>query len=218
MTEEEIKVMQAENAKLKEGLAAMDSMKASIEALESKNREILNEKANAKAKADNAIAEAARKSGDIEALETSWKEKLATETTELGGKVDSYKAMIQKMTVGAEATKMANELALQGSADVLLPHIERRLSIDVADGNPIVRVLGSDGKPSAFSIDDLRKEISENKAFAPILVGSKASGSDNLGGKPSSPHGKTIVRSDFDMKSSSEQNSLIQSGVIPVDS
>lgn len=74
------------------------------------------------------------------------------------------------------ATTIANELALQGSASVLLPHVRARLAVDYVDGQPITRVLGADGKPSALTLDELKQELSANEAFAPIIAGSKASG------------------------------------------
>lgn len=74
------------------------------------------------------------------------------------------------------ATNIANELALQGSASVLLPHVRNRLTVDYVDGAPITRVLGPDGKPSAATLDELKQELAANEAFAPIIAGSKASG------------------------------------------
>jgi len=212
MTKEEIEAMQAENAKLKEGMSGMDKMQTSIDALESKNREILSEKATAKKAAEDAAAAAARKSGDVEALETSWKEKLANETTARDTQIDEYKSMINKMTVGTAANSLANELAVAGSADLLLPHIERRLTVEMSDGKPIVRVLGQDGKPSASTLDDLKAELGNNAAYAPILVGSKASGSGEVGNKGSQGKGKTITRDSFDSLGNVERAAFFKAG------
>jgi len=209
MTEEEIKAMQAENAKLKEG---MDEMQTSNDALVSKNRVLISEKGNVKKAAEDATAEAARKSGDIEALEASWKEKFANETTARDTQIDEYKSMINNMTVGTAANSLANELAISGSADLLLPHIERRLAVEMSEGKPIVRVLGRDGKPSAASLDDLKAELGNNAAYAPILVGSKASGSGEVGGKGSQGKGKTISREAFDSLGNVERAVFFKAG------
>lgn len=80
------------------------------------------------------------------------------------------------MLVDKEAARLAGELALAGCAGVLLPHIRARLAVDYADGAPITRVLGTDGKPSALTLDELKQEFAANEAFAPIIAGSKASG------------------------------------------
>jgi len=119
--------------------------------------------------------------------------------------------MLQRMTVGAEAQKLAAEIALPGSAEALLPHIENRLSVDVKDGQPIVRVLGADGKPSALSLKDLKAEIEGNAAFAPLLVGSKASGSGDMG-KKGDAKGKTITRAAFDSLGAVEQMAFFKEG------
>lgn len=80
------------------------------------------------------------------------------------------------MTVGQTATKLAAELAISGSADVLLPHIQSRLTVEIKDGAPSVRVLDLQGKPTALTIDELKQEFISNKAFAPLIAASKATG------------------------------------------
>jgi len=178
--------------------AEFAALQTSVEKLTQKNRELIQAEKDERKKAENAAAEAAKKSGDVEALEKSWQDKLTSETSARDETISEYQSMVKRMTVGTEAQKMAAELALPGSAEALLPHIERRLSVDVKEGHPIVRVLGSDGKPSALSLADLKAEIGDNKAFAPLLVGSKASGSGDIGKKSVGGKGKTITRSQFD--------------------
>lgn len=173
------------------------ALQDSIEKLEANNKALLQEKREQEKAAQKAIEDAAKKSGDVEALEKSWGEKLAAATAERDGKLSAYEQMVNRMTVGSEAQRLAAAIALPGSADVLLPHIERRLSVEVKDGQPIVRVLDKDGKPSALSLADLQKEIESTPAFAPITVGSKASGAGGVGGKGSTGS-KTMKRGDFD--------------------
>ena len=166
--------------------------------------------------AEEAVAEAARKSGDVEALETSWRQKL--EDSERLGKesVGKYQQTIAKLTTGAAASALAGKLALKGSEAVLLPHIANRLSVDTSGEEPIIRVLDVNGKPSAMSVADLEAEIAGNAAFAPLLLGSKASGAGTLGDK-GNLGAKTISRADFDTRTPAEQNTLIADGVLPKD-
>lgn len=188
-------------------LAAQKSAEAlqeSISKLEENNKALLQEKTEAKKAAQAAAEDAARKGGDVEALEKSWKDKLAAEVSARDEKINKFQETFQNMTAGNQARSMASELALPGSADVLLPHIERRLKVEMTDGDPIIRVLDQSGKPSAMSVEDLKKEIESNKAFAPLLVGSRASGAGGAGGK-SDPAIKRIKRSDFDALSPSEK-------------
>ena len=67
-------------------------------------------------------------------------------------------------------------------------------------------MLDKDGKPSALSVEDLEKEVLSNKAFAPILRGSQASGG-NASGRNDSASGagkhKPIDPSKFDMSKAS---------------
>lgn len=132
--------------------------------------------------ARKAAEEAARKAGDVTALEKSWKEKNESEVGEWKGRFESERTHVQRLLVDNVAAGLANDLALQGSANVLLPHIRNRLTVEYTDGNPTTRVLGPDGKPSAATIDELKAEFAANVAFAPIIAGSKASGSGAGGG------------------------------------
>ena len=168
--------------------AAFAAMQESIAKLEAKNRELLEEKARTKREAEQAALEAAKKSGDLESLEKSWQKKVETTEQELRSEIKAYESMLASVTSGAEARRLAADLALPGHADLLMPHIAGRLTTEIRDGKPTVRVLDRDGTPSAMTIEDLRKEIAGTELFAPILAGSKANGAGTAGrsdgGKP----------------------------------
>ena len=74
---------------------------------------------------------------------------------------------------------MAQKLAVQGSSDVLLPHIKHRLYLK-DDGS--VGVLDSRGGLSAATIEDLEKEFRKNAAFKPLLAADCGSGGGATGG------------------------------------
>jgi len=162
-----------------------------VTGLKAKLEELLGESKAAKAKAreaeesaKKAAEDAARKNGDVEALEKSWQEKLSKREQELLGTNQSQAELIKSLTVGRAATDLAAELAVQGSAKALLPHLQARLSMDIRDGKPTVVVLDANGKPSAATLDELKAEFTNDPAFAPLIVGSKASGSGAGGAKP----------------------------------
>lgn len=169
-------------------------IKAAIEAaiaeavgpLKAKNEELLGETKAAKAKAreeaearQKAADEAAAKNGDVDALNKSWEAKLAARETELAGEVSARDAQLLDLTVNAEARRIASELAIPGSADVLLPHIKARLKYE----NGKVTVLDTEGKPSASTPAELAKEIANDKRFAPLIVASLANGGGASGSK-----------------------------------
>jgi hypothetical protein len=194
-----------------------ESMAASIAALEGKNRELLKEKADGKKLSEQTKLDNAKTSGDMEALEQSWKDKYTNRETELTNELTGYQKMISDSTSGQQAVMLAAEMSIPGSADVLLPHIKNRLTTEIQDGKPVLRVLDSQGKLSAMSVDDLRKEFESNPAFAPLLIGSMASGGGSItqGGKTT---GKTMLRSQFNALSHRDQDAFVVDGGIPVDS
>ncbi|MNX69195.1 hypothetical protein D3C86_1004070 [compost metagenome] len=124
--------------------------------------------------------ENARKSGNVEELEKSWSEKYNRREAELNGTLEQERTtlstQIRDLTVGRTATDIASALAIPGSAKALLPHIERRLSVEQRDGKPVVVVLDQQGKLSAATLDELKAEFANDTAFAPLIAGSKASG------------------------------------------
>ncbi|MFK9004016.1 hypothetical protein [Pseudomonas pergaminensis] len=129
--------------------------------------------------------EAARKSGNVEELEKSWSEKYNRREAELNGMLEQERGtlstQIRDLTVGRTATDIASALAIPGSAKALLPHIERRLSVEQRDGRPVVVVLDQQGKLSAATLDELKAEFANDTAFAPLIAGSKASGGGAAG-------------------------------------
>ena len=133
----------------------------------------------AQAEKDKLAEEAARKTGDIATLEASWQAKFQEREAQLLAEAKSHQDKVLKLTVGSEAQKLAQKLAVQGSSDVLLPHIKHRLYLK-DDGS--VGVLDSQGGLSAATIEDLEKEFRTNAAFKPLLAADCGSGGGATGG------------------------------------
>lgn len=134
--------------------------------------------------------------------------------------IKQYETMIHSLTVGAAAGSMAAEIAIQGSANVLLPHIERRLTVEIRDGKAVTKVLDKDGRPSAMTIDELKKEFITDKQFAPIIQGTKASGTGYRGGDWQSGDGnKVITRHEYESMPMDRKMSIsadIRSGKVKI--
>lgn len=125
---------------------------------------------------DEATGNDAKKRGDIEVLEKSWKEKLEKKEKELTDKLTAKDSFIRTTLVDNVASKLAAKLA-GDKASIMLPHIKARLTAELDGESPTTKVLDAAGKVSAASLEDLEKEFVANKDFSSIIVGSKASGS-----------------------------------------
>lgn len=163
-----------------------------VSGLKNKVDQLLTEKKEADRKAKEAAeaAEAERqaalaKSGDIDALRQSYEAKLTKREKELMEQLTGLQSQVHGLTVGQTAMAVAVELAMDGSSDVLLPHVKQRLSMEIVDGQAVTRVLDKAGKPSAMTIEELKTEFAANPAFAPIIKASKAAGGGASGGNNS---------------------------------
>jgi hypothetical protein len=144
-------------------------------------------------------AELLAKSGDVAAIRQSYEEKLAAQKREFETQLTGLNGQLQGLTVGQTATALAADLAVPGSAAVLLPHIRQRLGMEMRDGVPTTVVLGADGKPSAMTIEELKTELTANSAFAPIIAAGKGSGGGaSGGGKGGGAAKKVLTRQQFD--------------------
>ena len=139
------------------------------------NQDLMAEKAAAREEAERIKLDAAKKGGDVDALEKSWADKMAAREAEWQAQLAASDKLISGLTVGQTATSLAADLFGE-NADLMLHHVKGRLTYEVRDGKPVVRVLDVDGNPSAYSLDDLKKEFAGNQRFGPFIVGSKASG------------------------------------------
>lgn len=172
-------------------------------------------KADADAKA--AADEAARKAGDVDAIEASWKEKLDAANSESEKTIAGLNGIIHDVTVGATATALATELSVDGNPAGLNPHILPRLSMELREGKPHITVL-KDGKPSALTLEELKEEISSTPYLAPMIKGSSASGAGSAGnGSKAKGVEKTILRSEFDALAPVAKSAKIKDGFAVVD-
>ena len=194
-----------------DGYEDTTGLKAQRDALLNEKKEAQRKAKEAEEAAKAAAEESARKNGDVAALEKSWQEKLAATESNYKNLNESLTKQIHGLTVGQTATKLAAELAISGSADVLLPHIQSRLTVEIKDGAPSVRVLDLQGKPTALTIDELKQEFISNKAFAPLIAASKATGGGASGsGGGGAP--KTMKRDQFETMNPVQKMDFIKSG------
>lgn len=123
------------------------------------------------------LREAKAKGGDAVAAETKkWEAKLQKREKELADANGALQKALQEQMVNNVAMQVATELA-GDNAEILLPHITRRLTAEFKDGKVATAVLGADGQPSATTVDELKKEVLSSGKYAAVVVASKGSGS-----------------------------------------
>lgn len=162
-----------------------EGLKAKADELlgETKRERELRKAAEDRAKAledaqQKALEDNARAKGDVDSLTKSHDERIAKINEENTGKMSVLQKQIYDLTVGQAATNIANELSIKGSADVLLPHIQNRLSLDTdQDGNQKMWVLDATGKKTDRTLDELKQEFRATEAFKPLIAAGGASGS-----------------------------------------
>lgn len=183
--------------------------------LEANNAALLKEKKEAKEEAERVRLEALKKDGNVEAIEKSWQEKMTAAISAKDAELAQYQQMVSALTVGSSATAISAEVFGE-HAELMMPHVNSRLTYEIAEGKPKVRVLGPDGKPSALSVDELKAEFKNNQKFAQFVVGTKANGA----GQPGPGGGKqvrTMTRAQYDAIDPRERAAVMKEGVQVVD-
>lgn len=207
MTEEEIKALQeqmeAANKRAEEAAAA-------VKRLEDNNKALLSEKLAAKEAADKAALESAKKSGDVEALEKSWAEKLNQVQAAKDQELTGLKSLLDSVTRGATAATVAAEIFGQ-HADLMRPHVDSRLRTEIMDGKPQVRVLDAAGNLTALTVDDLKNEFKNSAKFASFVVGSRASGGATVN-NGSGTGAATMTRSSFETLGPTQRAKFFKDG------
>ena len=178
---------------------AKDYEKEGRKAAEQKARELETQLEEIQSKIKEAETHKARKSGDVEALEKSWADKLTKREQELLGQMDGLKGQLQNVLVDEKARAIAAEIST--SPDLLFPHIRARLAADFEGDTAKTRILDGEGKPSALTFDDLKQEFAAREDFQPIIIGSKASGGGAGGGN----NGGGAQKLDFSKASRAEK-------------
>lgn len=122
---------------------------------------------------------------NLEAIEQSYKDKIAKMEKDHSTATKGLEASLEDLLVGREASKLAGDISTVPS--LLESVIRSRLKVDTdSGGKHVTRVLDANGKPSALTLEDLKKDLLANKEFAPILKGTKANGSSAPGAGPGS--------------------------------
>ena len=162
------------------------ALQAELAALKGHHEKLLSETKAAKAKAKEeaeaarvAAEEAARKSGDVSALDKSWQEKYGKLESEAAAKVAAANAQLQSVLVDSVAQKAAMDIAVDAEcAELLADKLRGSLGLAEVDGKMQTVVFDADGKRSALTVDELKKQLVAK--YPRLVKGNPAGGAGGL--------------------------------------
>jgi hypothetical protein len=164
--------------------SAKDHEKAQRKLVETQLKEVQDKLDAAEAAKKKKKDDDARSTGDVEALEKSWQEKFDKQKADNAAETARLTKALQGEKVEGVAQAMATKLAGK-NALLILPHIERRLKVEIGTDGAKTRVLDAAGVPSALTVKELEEEFFTNPLFESIILGSEANGSGANGGQNS---------------------------------
>lgn len=126
---------------------------------------------------DAAIEAAKSKGEDWKNIQADYEKRLKDSET----KVTEAIKTTQKALKTEKRTKVLDDIAAKVAVDVDSQDIVRlfakdRIRIDIEDDRAIPRVLDAEGKVSSLSVEDLVKELKEDKRLARVVGASRGSG------------------------------------------
>ena len=154
---------------------AKDHEKEQRKAAETKARQLEEQMTELNEQMETLRTEKVGKGDKSAEVEKAWKEKLAKREKELTTQIEATQKALKTQMVDSVAAQMAAKLA-GDNAEILIPHITKRLVADIADGKAVTKILGEDGEVSASTLQEFEKEILSSPKFSAVVIGSKASG------------------------------------------
>lgn len=113
---------------------------------------------------------------ELEAAKAEFAEQLEKIRAEKEANDKATTELRHKMLKNEAADKfLASKFA---SHDLIAPQFKERLTVDVADGVEVVRVLGTDLKPSAMTMAELQQEFLGREDLKPLVKMQVGSGGD----------------------------------------
>jgi DNA polymerase III gamma/tau subunit len=156
---------------------------------------------------DRLRATVGTKEEDLQRLDVKWGEKLKKANEEAAAKISQRDSALTKVLVMDQARAIVANMnpAEPEYVDVILPHVVRRLQVELTTDGARTRVLDADGKPSADTVQELTEHFKVDKRFAPLLTGSKATGGSANGGNAAGSGSATSAKIDLTKASLAEK-------------
>lgn len=172
------------------------------------------------AQAEKDEEDKAKKAGEFDKLREGMATQHAKDLKAKDDVVASMKKSLVRYLVDAQAT--AALAAAKGSADLLLPHVQRNVRVVEESGEYVVKVVDAKGEPrfngkgEPMGIADLVGEMRQSDIYGRAFEGSGQSGSGmrpaNGGGGMPQDKDKTIARDEFEKLPPAERMAKMKSG------
>jgi hypothetical protein len=162
----------------------------------------------------------AKRAGDFDKLREAMAAQHAKDLKTKDDAITNMQKSIERHLIDAQAT--AAIASAKGSADLLLPHVQKHVRVVEENGDYVVKVVDAKGEPringkgEAMSIADLVGEMRQSDVYGRAFEGSGQSGSGMRpganGGTPAN-QAKTMSRADFAQLAPHEQMAKMKSGL-----
>lgn len=158
--------------------------------------------------------EKAKQAGKWEDWKKQLQEQHAKDLESLNEKLSAKDKRLNSLLITSVAVQ---EIAkLEGSAKLLMPHVERMTRVVDVDGEPVARVvdekgeerIGKSGEP--MTIAELVGELRESDDYSAAFKGSGASGSGASGRGATGGGGRSGVRTKADLKTTADKVAFVE--------
>jgi outer membrane murein-binding lipoprotein Lpp len=183
-----------------------DELMTEVKALRESNKAAEEERAKAEKEAKSAAAEKARKDGDLETIESQWREKYE----KLEADLQTEREKSSSRELDRVASEIAGGLSEGENRGILQRFVRDRLRFDGDE----VKVTDDSGNLTISTLADLTEEFRASPKFAALVIGSKGKGggAGPQDDKPGGGAAKTITRSQFDEMTHSERSEFSKGG------
>lgn len=164
-------------------------LKTKVETLLAEKKTAQEREEAARLKLEEENAEKLKRSGDTDAIEKSYKKKLEELKKERDDAVSSRERELDALIRTSQVSAMLEGKVKPTAKKWIERDIIERTRLESVDGKRLVRVLDSDGKPTAQSLEEyIKSNVLDNSDYAEYVIGSRSAGG-GANGNPSKARG-----------------------------
>lgn len=169
---------------LEEALKLIATLNDSVKKLEAKNVDIIAEKRTEQTKREEAEADKlkadeliAKEKGDFEKLLEIEKAKNEELIAGLTSKSSAQFKQLEEQLLTSKVSELSNSLGGNSdNAEMLSPHIAKRMKLEDKDGSLTLIILDAKGQPTDKTVKDLEEEFRNTDKYANNIGGRQSSG------------------------------------------